>query len=117
MLREAARLLAGARPAREDPISAAEFTRFPHPVARYLALAGVAGKLVPRTVHVLQSGAMLTAPGKRWVPLEAEQWFSLDPPGFLWRGSNYCSRNVIDFRNYHKYEGESSITYGGDVKK
>ena len=33
------------------------------------------------------------------------------------RGSNYCSRNVIDFRNYHKYEGESSITYGGDVKK
>jgi hypothetical protein len=28
------------------------------------------------------------------------------------RGSNYCSRNAIDFRNYHKYEGESTITYG-----
>lgn len=28
------------------------------------------------------------------------------------RGTNYCSRNAIDFRNYHKYEGESSITYG-----
>ena len=28
------------------------------------------------------------------------------------RGSNYCSRNTIDFRNYHKYTGESSITFG-----
>jgi hypothetical protein len=31
------------------------------------------------------------------------------------RGANYCSRNTIDFRNYHKYEGESSIQFG-DVK-
>jgi len=28
------------------------------------------------------------------------------------RGSSYCSRNTIDFRNYHKYTGETSITYG-----
>jgi hypothetical protein len=32
------------------------------------------------------------------------------------RGTNYCSRNVIDFRNYHKYTGESSIKFGGDPK-
>jgi hypothetical protein len=28
------------------------------------------------------------------------------------RGTNNCSRNVIDFRNYRKYAGESSITFG-----
>jgi len=28
------------------------------------------------------------------------------------RGTNYCSRNVIDFRNYRKYSGESTITFG-----
>jgi len=28
------------------------------------------------------------------------------------RGTNQCSRNTIDFRNYHKYSGESSITFG-----
>ena len=28
------------------------------------------------------------------------------------RSSNNCSRNVIDFRNYHKFEGESTIKYG-----
>ncbi len=35
------------------------------------------------------------------------------------RGTTYCSRNTIDFRNYHKYTGESSITFGApkDEKK
>ncbi len=32
------------------------------------------------------------------------------------RGTNNCSRNVIDFRNYKKYTGESTITFG-DPKK
>lgn len=27
------------------------------------------------------------------------------------RGSPICSRNVIEFRNYHKYSGESTITF------
>jgi hypothetical protein len=27
------------------------------------------------------------------------------------RGTDYCSRNTIDFRNYRKYSGESTITY------
>jgi outer membrane biosynthesis protein TonB len=30
------------------------------------------------------------------------------------RGTSMCSRNVIDFRNYHKYSGESTITFGKD---
>ncbi|HEV2445514.1 MAG TPA: hypothetical protein VGS58_06315, partial [Candidatus Sulfopaludibacter sp.] len=30
------------------------------------------------------------------------------------RGTNLCSRNAIDFRNYHKYTGESTISYGKD---
>jgi hypothetical protein len=31
------------------------------------------------------------------------------------RGTSNCSKNTIDFRNYHKYTGESSIQFG-DVK-
>jgi hypothetical protein len=27
------------------------------------------------------------------------------------RGTNNCTRNTIDFRNYHKYEADSSITF------
>jgi hypothetical protein len=32
------------------------------------------------------------------------------------RGTVQCSRNVIDFRNYHKYTGESTITFGSPTK-
>jgi hypothetical protein len=32
------------------------------------------------------------------------------------RASPACSRNAIDFRNYHKYEGESTIQFGDDKK-
>jgi hypothetical protein len=27
------------------------------------------------------------------------------------RGTDVCSRNAIDFRNYHKYSGESTIQF------
>lgn len=33
------------------------------------------------------------------------------------RGTDYCSKNAIDFRNYHKYTGESSITFEGPKEK
>jgi hypothetical protein len=33
------------------------------------------------------------------------------------RGSNLCAQNKIDFRNYHKYTGESTIKFGDTVKK
>jgi hypothetical protein len=29
------------------------------------------------------------------------------------RGTNNCSKNTIDFRNYHKFEGQSNITFEG----
>ncbi len=32
------------------------------------------------------------------------------------RGSSLCSKNSIDFRNYHKYAGESNVQFG-DVKE
>ncbi len=32
------------------------------------------------------------------------------------RNSNLCAKNVIDFRNYHKYTGESNIKFGDAVK-
>jgi hypothetical protein len=31
------------------------------------------------------------------------------------RSSNFCAKNVIDFRNYHKYAGESNIQFGDTV--
>jgi hypothetical protein len=33
-----------------------------------------------------------------------------------WRNSNNCQRNVIEFRNYHKFEGESVIKFEQEQK-
>lgn len=33
-----------------------------------------------------------------------------------WRNSNQCQRNVIEFRNYHKFEGESIIKFSEEQK-
>jgi hypothetical protein len=33
-----------------------------------------------------------------------------------WRNSNECQRNVIEFRNYHKFEGESVIKFEQEQK-
>jgi len=34
-----------------------------------------------------------------------------------WRNSNECQRNVIEFRNYHKFEGESIIKFDQEQQK
>lgn len=106
MTNEVDRLLEGARGAAGPPISNDDLAELPGPVARYLNLAGVAGKLPPRTVHLWQTGTMRTAPGRDWVPLEAEQWFSIDPPAFVWHGSIrpaplLCISAVDRFLNGH----------------
>ena len=87
LTREVLRLLGSANPAPGRPISAAEIAQLPPAVSRYLTLALVAGKRTPRSVHLRQSGSLRLAPGKPWSAFTAEQWFSLDPPGFLWHGA------------------------------
>jgi hypothetical protein len=47
----------------------------------------------------------LGGPGEYLLPVHAEI-LSCE------RGASRCSRNAIDFRNYHHYTGESTITYG-----
>jgi len=32
------------------------------------------------------------------------------------RGTLFCARNAIDFRNYRKFAGQSNITFGGEAK-
>jgi hypothetical protein len=56
-------------------------------VRRYLEVTGTAGR-PPLTFAVLeQRGALRPAAGKPWMPFEAEQVYSFDPPGFVWRAT------------------------------
>jgi Family of unknown function (DUF6544) len=64
-------------------ISEAMLDGLPEPVQRYLRYTGIVGKPFVRRVHLRQSGTMLLASGKPWIPLKAQQWYSVRPPGFV----------------------------------
>jgi hypothetical protein len=56
----------------------------PEPVQRYLRYTEVVGTPFVRTVQLRQRGRMLLGPGQLWIPLTAQQWHSVHPPGFVW---------------------------------
>jgi hypothetical protein len=62
-----------------------ELAPLPAPVRRWLVASGVVGRPRARTVHLRQRGELRTAPGQAWMPAEAEQVFTADEPGFVWR--------------------------------
>jgi hypothetical protein len=55
-------------------------------------------------------GAVRLGEGEYLLPVRAETLSCQ-------RGTSYCSRNTIDFRNYHRFEADSSVTFGTTEKK
>lgn len=62
----------------------------PEPVQRYLRFTGVVGKPFVCGVHLRQKGRMQLGRGQPWVPLRAEQWYAVQPPGFVWDGTLFA---------------------------
>ena len=85
--RDVQALLAGASPGRAGVVTEEMLTGLPEPVCRYLRYTGVVGKPVPGTIRLHQKGRMRTGPGQPWLPLEAEEHYSVQPPGFVWAGT------------------------------
>jgi len=56
----------------------------PTVVRRWLERSNVAGGEFIHSVHLFQRGKMRTSSDGRWMPVEAEQWFRTDEPGFIW---------------------------------
>ena len=62
-----------------------ELAALPAPVARWLEASGVVGRPRAATVRLHQRGDIRTKPDAAWMPAAAEQYFSADPPGFVWK--------------------------------
>jgi hypothetical protein len=56
----------------------------PEPVQRYMAYTGVVGKPWITAVRLKQVGKFRLGADKPWMPLTAEQFYTTDPPGFVW---------------------------------
>jgi hypothetical protein len=59
---------------------------FPESVQRYLRYTGVIGRPRVAFVRLRQSGAMRPKPDGKWFPLRAEEYYTVDNPGFVWKG-------------------------------
>ena len=83
--RDVQALRARACPGRAGVVTEEMLADLPGPVARYLRYTGVVGRPFPGTVRLRQQGTMRL--GQRWVALEAEEHYSVQPPGFVWAGT------------------------------
>lgn len=83
--REISRLRSAARS--ETPIVVTEdvLKNLPPPVERYMRYTGVIGKAIPRTVSLKQAGRIRQDEKSAWMKLKAEEHYSVNPPGFVWK--------------------------------
>ena len=77
-------LLAAAGGSAARAVEAPELEKLPPPVRRWLEASGTVGRPRATTVRLKQRGELRTGPDKPWMPVVAEQYFSVDPPGFVW---------------------------------
>jgi hypothetical protein len=68
-----------------ETVTAETVAALPAPVQRYLKWSGAIGKPIPALVRLEQRGRIRSAPDAAWMDLEAEEFYSTDPPAFVWR--------------------------------
>lgn len=84
---EARELLQQGRQAQPLLITEAHLLPLPEVVQRYLRYSQVIGKEPIRTVRLKQIGKMRQSAQQPWMKLDAEEYYSVNPPGFLWVGT------------------------------
>ncbi len=80
-------LIAAARPASGDVIEDADLAHLPAPVQSWLRASGVVGTTIPSVVRITQEGEFRLGSDKPWMPMRATEYYTTDPPGFLWDAS------------------------------
>jgi hypothetical protein len=78
------RLLDRPRPPHPPLVTEEMLAGLPEPARRYLRHAGVVGRPLVDTVRIRQRCRMRPAPNGFSFPIVAEQWYSVEPPGFIW---------------------------------
>ena len=83
--------------------------KLPDPVKRYLKYAGVVGKPMVQTVRLKQAGKIRKSSRDPWMNFEAKQYYSVNPPGFVWVAyMKFLGLPLIRVRDYYM-EGRGNI--------
>jgi hypothetical protein len=78
-------LFKNVKQAQPDLITEADLKDLPEPVQKYLRYCQVVGKERIKTVRLKQTGLFRTAPDQKWMDLNAEQYYTTNPPAFIWK--------------------------------
>lgn len=89
VVREVRNLFARPLAADRAVVTPAMLQDLPAPVQRYLIHAGVVGKPIVQTVRLKQQGRMRTGRDQPWMPIKAEEYYTVDDPGFIWNATFY----------------------------
>jgi len=83
--REISGLLSGAISGPGIIVTEEMLGNLPPPVQRYMTFSGVLGKAIPHTVRLKQVGRIRQDAKSAWMKLEAVEYYSTTPPGFIWK--------------------------------
>jgi hypothetical protein len=102
-------LVAGAAASGSPTVTGAMLADLPAPAQRYLIHAGVVGTKIPRLVTLTQSGRIRDSVAASWMDFEAEETYSTNPPGFVWRAAFPTTAIPIVLGRDEYLEGKGSI--------
>jgi hypothetical protein len=84
--KEARELLQKSGKEKKEIVTEEDLIRLPEPIQKYLKYAQIIGKEKTRTVRLKQKGFFRQKMGQKWTPLKAEQYYTTNPPAFIWFG-------------------------------
>lgn len=92
-----------------DIVTEDDISSLPQNVQRWLKYSGVIGKEKIVAVRLKQKADMRLGKNKSWMPVEAEQYFTSDKPGFIWK-ANIKVAPLLHISGRDKYEnGEGNM--------
>ena len=71
---------------KQDIVTEADLADLPDTVQRYLLYTSIIGKEKINTVRLKQKGTLRQTPDDSWKNITAVEYFSVDPPAFVWMG-------------------------------
>jgi len=71
---------------KKGPIEEKDLEGLPEPVEKFLRYTQIIGKERIQTVRLRMKGKIRLKPKQKWMALKAEEYYSIDPPSFVWLG-------------------------------
>ena len=85
-IQKVAKLFSSQSKVEDKVVTEDDIRDLPEPVQRYLRYTGIIGRQRAAFVRLKQTGAMRPKPDGKWFPLKAEEYYTVDNPGFVWKG-------------------------------